>query len=80
MIKTQFTEFDSSTVNSAQYDAESQKMIVTFKGAAYEYDEVDMETYLEFISAKSHGKALNTLIKGKFAYSKIEEVEKTKEA
>lgn len=75
MIVTQFTEFQSSTLVSANYDSESKQLKIAFKHAEYEYDEVDFETYLKFITSESHGRALNELIKGKFAFVKIEPVE-----
>lgn len=75
MIVTQFTEFQSSTLLNATYESESKRLKVAFKHAEYEYDDVDLDTYIKFITSESHGRALNELIKGKFAYAKIEPVE-----
>tara|TARA_B110000285_G_C14859189_1_gene483708 strand:- start:436 stop:627 length:192 start_codon:yes stop_codon:yes gene_type:complete len=47
---------------------------VHFKHATYIYDEVTLEDFLAFESAESQGKALNTFIKGKYEFNKVEPV------
>jgi hypothetical protein len=66
-------EYDSSTLDTTMYLVDSKTLIVTFKnGTSYSYKDVDSETYSEFVLSKSHGSALNKLIKNKFETTKIE--------
>jgi hypothetical protein len=66
-------EYESSTLDSTMYLADSKTLIVTFKnGTSYSYKDVDGETYTQFVLSESHGSALNKLIKNKFETTKIE--------
>ena len=74
MITKQTNEFDSSMIKGSNYNAATKEMTVTFRnGAAYIYEEVEMEDYMEFTRAASQGKALNELIKPKYEnYKKVD--------
>jgi len=76
MIKTQTNTYDSSTVEASTYIFSTKELFVTFKSTVYLYKEVEEVDYLEFKNAKSQGIALNSLIKGKYQYEKLEVNEK----
>lgn len=48
-------------------------MTVHFNHATYVYQNVDVDSYNQFANASSQGSALNTVIKGKFEFEKINE-------
>lgn len=48
------------------------KLYIAFhNGGAYEYDKVDMKTYLDLVGAESVGQHFHRNIKGKFAFTKL---------
>ena len=49
------------------------KLYIAFhNGGAYEYDKVDMKTYLDLVGAESVGQHFHRNIKGKFAFTKLD--------
>lgn len=73
MIKSQTNIYDSSTIKASTYEYESKNLYVVFVHATYRYTEIPEEVYQEFANAKSQGILLNSLIKGKYKYEKLEE-------
>lgn len=73
MIKTQTNIYDSSTVKASTYEYESKNLYVVFVHATYKYTAVPSEVYQEFAAAESQGISLNSLIKGKYEFEKLEE-------
>ncbi len=73
MIKSQTNIYDSSTIKASTYEYESKNLYVVFVHATYRYTEIPEEVYQEFANAKSQGISLNSLIKGKYKYEKLEE-------
>jgi len=56
--------YESSTVDTSQYNYKLKTLTVTFKGGSqYLYEEINEETYTKFSTADSQGKALNEYIK-----------------
>lgn len=54
----------SSLIASQSYDATEQALTVSLtSGSTYRYLQVDSETYAQFISADSLGRAFNRLIR-----------------
>ena len=67
----------SSTIEAVGYDGETKTMTVHFKnGGKYKYHDVPEAAYNELLAADSVGKHLHKHVRGKFAYSKIEEERK----
>lgn len=62
----------SSNVVSIGYDAASQILEIEFKSAIYHYTGVPADVHAELMSAPSAGKAVNTLIVGKYPFVKGE--------
>jgi hypothetical protein len=77
MIKVQTNNYDSSTVKSSSYNYEHQILTVHFSYATYVYSDVNAIDYTKFATATSQGQALNTYIKGKYNFEKINAEEKT---
>jgi hypothetical protein len=73
MIKSQTNIYDSSTIKASTYEYESKNLYVVFVHATYRYAEIPVDVYQEFANAKSQGISLNSLIKGKYKYEKLEE-------
>lgn len=73
MITTQTNVYDSSTVEASTYNFKTKDLFVTFKHATYLYKNVDEDDYRTFANDPSQGKALNSLIKGKYDYEQLEE-------
>lgn len=62
----------SSNIASASYDEESGELSVKFNsGATYVYSEVPLSIAIEFESAPSAGKYLDSMIKGIYPYKKV---------
>jgi hypothetical protein len=72
MIKTQSNQYDSSTIESSEYNFDNKKLCIIFKHATYVYLEVEYEDYFFFSTAESQGIALNTYIKGKYVFTKVD--------
>ena len=66
-------EMASSMIDSADYDAAAQTLIITFKkrGAVFEYANVPEHIYSGLSSAESAGKFFHSHIKGKYVTNKI---------
>jgi hypothetical protein len=61
----------SSNLNSAEYDAETKALTITFKsGSTYTYSGVDEDTYAGLLTAASPGKYFASEIKDSFTYTK----------
>lgn len=73
MITTQTNVYDSSTVEASTYNFTTKDLFVTFKHATYLYKNVNEVDYRTFANDPSQGKALNSLIKGKYDYEQLEE-------
>ena len=73
MITTQTNVYDSSTVESSTYNFKTGDLFVTFKHATYLYKGVNEVDYRTFANDPSQGKALNSLIKGKYEYEMLAE-------
>lgn len=73
MITTQTNVYDSSTVKASTYNFKTKDLFVTFKHATYVYRNVNDVDYITFANDQSQGKALNSLIKGKYEYEQLEE-------
>ena len=70
-INHQVTFVDSSTITSWSYRPEEKILTVIFKsGKSYTYQEVDVDSYINFIKEafESPGKSLNKNIKGNFSF------------
>ena len=62
----------SSNISEIGYDEPSGTLEVLFHSEAlYQYFDVPLVVYEEFIATSSHGRYLNTNIKGKFRYARI---------
>ena len=60
-----FRSLNSSHIQSAAHDRETDELHVTFKtGKTYVYEDVDADEAHEFFNATSHGKHLSENIKG----------------
>jgi len=69
------TEVVSSNINKIGY--ENNNLLVEYKsGVKYQYKEVPQELYEKLISAESKGRFMNSEIKGKFEYIRIEDTPK----
>ncbi len=63
----------SSNIAGIGYDKEESRLCVQFQGGkCYEYAGVPLETFVDLITANSHGKVFNKLIKnGGFEFKQI---------
>ena len=62
----------SSNIAEIGYDEPTGTLEILFHSEAlYQYFDVPVLVYEEFVAASSHGKYLNANIKGKFRYAKI---------
>lgn len=73
MITTQTNVYNSSTIEASTYNFKTGDLFVTFKHATYIYKGVNEVDYRTFANDKSQGKALNSLIKDKYEYEKLED-------
>ena len=64
--------YDSSLVKESEYDFKTNSLEITFPSALYIYHGVSVEDYTEFAGAASQGKALNSIIKPNYEFTKIE--------
>jgi hypothetical protein len=71
MEKT-MTDLRSSNLGSAEYEPETQEMIITFKsGSSYAYSGVDQVTFDDLLTASSPGVYFNKWIKGRYPERKL---------
>jgi len=69
------TEVNSSNINKVGYD--NNDLLVEYKsGVLYKYLNVPKKLYEELLNSESKGRFMNSNIKGKFEYSKIERIPK----
>ena len=67
--KLNWTDVDSSNIQSVAYDEDSHILAVLFhNGGLYSYEDVDEDVYVDLVHAESVGKYLNQAIKGRYAY------------
>lgn len=67
------THVNSTSIRSIGYDEATKTLEVKFiDDDVYQYFNVPGETYQELLTAGSIGAYLNTEIKGKFEYRKVE--------
>lgn len=71
MITTTLSHYDSSTIKSAAYNVEHKTLTVHFNHASYIYNDVELADWNLFNMADSQGRALNEIIKPKYAFTKI---------
>lgn len=76
MITTQTNVYDSSTVEASTYNFKTCDLFITFKHATYLYKDVAEIDYRKFAEDNSQGKALNSLIKDKYEFEKLDQDEK----
>jgi|TARA_R110002096_G_scaffold90020_2_gene204504 hypothetical protein len=72
MITKAINIYDSSLVRESVYEYETKLLTITFPSAIYHYHDVSVEDYEEFAESDSQGKALNSIIKNKYEFTKIE--------
>lgn len=72
MITTTSSQYNSSTLKSASYNFETKVLLVNFNFATYLYKDVAELDWNLFNTAKSQGIALNTYIKNKYEFEKVE--------
>lgn len=66
------THVESSNIESIGYDSSSQTLEIEFlNGTIYQYFDVPQRVFEELIGADSHGRYLNSNIKGIYRYSKV---------
>ena len=71
-INIKMIEVESSNIKAIGYDKPTRALYVKFlNDTNYVYANVDENIYNELMKAESHGKYLNSNIKGKFDYTKI---------
>jgi uncharacterized protein YhjY with autotransporter beta-barrel domain len=75
MITKTKNTYDSSLVKESEYDFKTKELEITFPSALYIYHGVSVEDYNEFAGSESQGKSLNTVIKGKYEFTKLEKEE-----
>lgn len=63
----------SSNIAAIGYDAETQTMLVTFKGsgATYAYDSVPADVHEKLMAADSVGKHFSTHIRAKYSSARV---------
>ncbi len=63
----------SSNIATVGYDSSTERLCVQFNGGkCYEYTGVPSGTFVDLVTAESHGKAFNALIKNSgFAFREI---------
>lgn len=72
MTLHQFHDFQSSNIESIQYDDETLILEVRFfNGGTYQYFDVPKKVSESFEQSESKGKFLASSIKGHYRYSKI---------
>ena len=63
---------NSSNISQVGYDESIQILIIKFKnGTMYEYSDVPLEVYRNFIQSQSLGKFFTSFIRGVYAYKII---------
>tara|TARA_B110000967_G_scaffold16830_1_gene15931 strand:+ start:324 stop:608 length:285 start_codon:yes stop_codon:yes gene_type:complete len=72
MITSTTSNYNSSTLKSAIYNFETKVLLVNFNFATYLYKDVAELDWNLFNTAKSQGIALNTYIKNKYEFEKVE--------
>jgi len=72
MIKSQTNFYDSSTLKASTYEFQTKKLYVEFNNATYLYKDVSVIDYNFFAGDISQGKAINTYIKNKYEFEKLE--------
>lgn len=72
-MSLQYFKVDSSNLKEVAYDQDRQTLRVRFKaGTEYEYAGVPFRTFGLFLAAESHGVFLNTVVKARYPFTKIE--------
>lgn len=65
------TPVKSSNVASVGYDPDAKTLEIEFKdGSVYHYHNVESDTHVGLMSAKSHGQYIHANIKGSYKFSK----------
>ena len=73
MVTSTTSQYNSSTIKSASYNAEHKILTVHFNNASYFYKDVTLEDFQKFNNAKSQGVALSEFIKPNYKFEKITE-------
>jgi hypothetical protein len=67
--------YDSSIIESSNYEYETQTLIITFKGGSmYQYNGVSVDDYVKFSTSDSVGSEFNKTVSKNYSYEKIETV------
>jgi len=74
MNNNQFVPVNSSIIESVAFSNKEKKMWVKFKkNTMYVYEDVDIQTYMNFLISESKGSYLNKVIKNNHNYKKLKE-------
>ena len=66
------THVESSNIESIGYDSKSQTLEIEFlNGSLYQYFDVPETVFEKLMGADSHGRYLNSNIKGHYRFSKV---------
>ena len=63
---------DASHINEFGYDRQKKELIVKYTFGDYRYKDVPNDIFLQLAQTKSKGQFLNSSIKGKYGFEKIE--------
>lgn len=64
------TPVESSNISSIGYS--NKTLEVEFNsGSVYQYEDVPISLWVNFMQAKSHGKFFHNNVKGKYAYERV---------
>jgi len=77
MITKTMNVYDSSLVRESVYEYDKKQLTIVFSSSMYHYHGVSLEDYNSFVEADSQGKALNSIIKPKYEFTKIETEDET---
>jgi hypothetical protein len=70
------SHYNSSNLLVSEYNQLKKDLIITFKdGSVYKYENVPATDYMRFEMADSQGKILNSLIKPKYPFTRIDDVD-----
>jgi hypothetical protein len=70
------SHYNSSNLLVSEYNQLTKDLIITFKnGGVYKYDNVPATDYMRFEMADSQGKVLNSLIKPKYSFTRLDDVD-----
>ena len=65
-------EVDSSSIDAAGYDEETEILEIEFRDGVYQYEYVPMYMYHDFMNADSKGRFFNENIKHEYPCTRVE--------